>query len=170
MKFAAYLVAASALFMSHAALAHDYHAGDIHIVHPWSRATPPAAQVGGGFLKLENKGEAADRLVSASSPVAGRVEIHSMEVTDGVMRMRPLADGLEIKPGATVELAPGGYHLMLMELKQPLKEGERVPLTLTFEKAGSIDVELAVEAARPSGNHGAHGGHEAQPQDHGHKH
>ncbi|GGA52754.1 hypothetical protein GCM10011385_02620 [Nitratireductor aestuarii] len=148
MKFAALALAAATFFASHTAFAHEYKVGEIEIGHPWSRATLPAAKVGGGYLKLTNEGTADDRLVAVASPIADRVEVHAMEMKDGVMMMRPLADGIEIKAGETVELAPGGFHLMLIDLKQPMTEGERVPLTLTFEKAGSIDVELAVEAAR----------------------
>ena len=159
MKLVARIFAAAAILASHSALAHEYRIADIEIGHPWSRATLPAAKVGGGYLTLKNEGTSADRLLGGSSPIAGRVEIHSMEVKDGVMEMRPMADGVEVPAGETVKLAPGGYHLMLMDLKQPMTEGERVPLTLEFEHAGSIDVELAVEAARGSDAHDSHANH-----------
>jgi hypothetical protein len=123
---------------------------------PWARATPPAAQVGGGYLSIRNTGAAPDRLVSFASPVAGRGEVHEMAVTDGVMRMREIKGGLEIKPGETVELKPGGLHVMFMELKEPLKEGARVKGTLTFEKAGPIDVEFAVRAIAAGAGQPAH--------------
>jgi len=137
------------------AWAHDYKLGSLEIDHPWTRATPPTAPTGGGFLTVTNKGTTPDKLVSAKSPAAGAVEIHEMKMEGNVMRMRELPSGLEIAPGATVTLAPGGLHLMMMGLKAPLKQGEKVPVTLVFEKAGKIDVELAVEAmgATPGAHH-----------------
>jgi periplasmic copper chaperone A len=135
------------------ASAHDYKLGALEIGHPWARATAPTAPAGAGFLTIKNTGTAPDRLVSVSSPAAGMIQIHEMKMDGGVMRMRELEHGLEIPPGGTVTLAPGGFHLMMMNLKSPLKEGTRVPVTLVFEKAGSIDVDLAVEslgASHPS--------------------
>ncbi len=129
-----------------AALAGGYKLGSLEIGHPWARATPPSAMAGGGFLTVTNKGSEPDRLISVKSPAAARVEIHEMKMDGNIMRMRELEKGLEIPPGATVTLAPGGYHLMMMELKGPLAKDSRVPVTLTFEKAGVIEVELAVEA------------------------
>ena len=128
------------------ALAHGYKLGSLEIGHPWARATPPSAMAGGGFLTVTNKGSEPDRLISAKSPAAARVEIHEMKMDGNIMRMRELEKGLEIPPGATVTLAPGGFHLMMMELKGPLTKDSKVPMTLTFEKAGVIEVELAVEA------------------------
>ena len=128
------------------AVAHDYTFGSLKIGHPWARATPPTAPSGGGFLTVTNTGTTADRLVSATSPAAGQVQVHEMKMDGTIMRMREVENGLEIPPGATVALAPGGFHLMMMGLKAPLKEGTRVPLTLVFEKAGKIDVELMVMA------------------------
>jgi len=139
------LSSAVALFGMPAA-AHDYTLGSLKIGHPWTRATPPTAPSGGGFLSITNTGTTADRLVSATSPAAGQVQVHEMKMDGNVMRMREVENGLEIPPGATVTLAPGGLHLMMMGLKDPLKEGARVPLTLVFEKAGKIDVELMVMA------------------------
>ncbi|SKA18382.1 hypothetical protein SAMN02745126_04040 [Enhydrobacter aerosaccus] len=127
------------------ALAHDYKLGALTIGHPWSRATAPTAPAGGGFLTITNTGTTPDRLVAARSPAAETVQIHEMKMDGNVMRMREVEHGLEIAPGATVTLAPGGFHLMLMGLKAPLKQDTHVPVTLVFEKAGSIDVELAVE-------------------------
>jgi len=141
------------LAWSGAALAHSYKLGSLEIGHPWARATPPTAPTGGGFLTITNKGTAADRLVSASSPAAASVQVHEMKMEGNVMRMRELANGLEIAPGATVTLAPGGLHMMMMGLKAPLKQGEKVPLTLVFEKAGTIDVEIAVEAMGATPGH-----------------
>jgi copper(I)-binding protein len=138
----ALLVVATAL----PALALDYKLGAIEIGQPWTRATPPTAQAGGGFLVVKNTGTTADRLIAAKSPAADNVEIHEMKMDGNVMRMRGLDKGLEIPPGATVELKPGGFHVMFMGLKAPFTKGGKVPLTLVFEKAGSIDVELPVEA------------------------
>jgi copper(I)-binding protein len=140
-----------------AASAHDYTVGALKIVHPWARATPAGAPVAGAYLLVENAGAEPDRLVSAEVPdVAGRVEVHEMAVANGVMTMRPLPGGLAIGPGAKAELKPGGLHLMLMGLKRPLKAGERVKGTLTFERAGQVAVEFAVTpvgAPAPSGTH-----------------
>ena len=126
------------------ALALDYKLGAIEINHPWTRATPPTAQAGGGFLVLTNAGTTPDRLIAVKSPAADKVEIHEMKMDGNVMRMRALEGGLEIPAGATVTLAPSGYHLMMIGLTAPLKDDTKVPLTLTFEKAGSVDVELSV--------------------------
>lgn len=126
------------------AFAHDYKLGALEISQPWARATAPTAPAGGGYLSITNKGPTPDRLVSVRSPAADKIEVHEMKMDGNIMRMREVEHGLEIAPGATVKLAPGGFHLMMMGLKGPLKQGTRVPLTLTFEKAGSIDVELAV--------------------------
>lgn len=159
------LIAAAILLAAPSAFAHEYKAGDIEIGHPWTRATPPAARAGGGYLTLTNHGQSADRLVGGSSPASGRVEVHKMEVVDGVMKMRELADGLPIPPGETVKLEPGGFHLMLIDLKAPIREGEKVPVTLRFEHAGTVDVELAAGAlGAPAMDHGtmdhgaSHGG------------
>jgi copper(I)-binding protein len=128
------------------AMASDYKVSALEISQPWARATPPSAPAGGGFLKITNTGSTPDRLVSASSPVADLVQVHEMKMDGSVMRMREVEKGLEIPAGGSVTLAPGGYHLMMMGLKAPFKQGASVPVTLVFEKAGKIDVELAVEA------------------------
>ena len=137
--------AVGAVLLAGAATAHEFKAGGIEIEHPWSRATPGGAKVAAGYLVLKNAG-AADRLVSATAPFAGRVEIHEMAMKDGVMTMRPLADGIAVPAGGTVAFKPGGYHIMFMDLKQPLKEGTLVDGTLTFEKAGTVQVQYKVEA------------------------
>jgi periplasmic copper chaperone A len=158
MKYA--LLAAVFALLMDAAQAHDYKLGALEIKHPWARATPKGAAVAGGYLTVVNTGNAPDRLLGGSSPAAERFEIHEMRMTDGMMRMRPLPNGIEIKPGATVELKPGSYHLMFMKPRQPFVQGERIKGTLTFEKAGSIEVEYIVEAigARSSsdGDHHRH--------------
>jgi len=132
------------LLVAAPAIAHDYKLGALQIGNPWARATPPTAPSGGGFLSITNTGTTPDRLVSAKSPAADMVQVHEMKMDGNVMRMREIEKGLEIAPGATVTLAPGGLHLMMMGLKAPFKQGEKVPVTLTFEKAGKIDVELVV--------------------------
>ena len=134
--------------------AQDYKLGSLEITTPWTRATAPTARTGGGFMTITNKGTTADRLVSARSTVSDKVEIHEMQMDGSVMRMRELAKGLDIPPGATVMLKPGSYHIMFMELKAPLAKDAKVPVTLVFEKAGSIDVQLNVQAmgAMPQGH------------------
>ncbi|HJZ19420.1 MAG TPA: copper chaperone PCu(A)C [Bradyrhizobium sp.] len=127
------------------ALADDVKAGDLVITQAWSRATPGGAKIGGGYLTIENKGAAPDRLVGVVGDVAGKIEVHEMAMKDGVMTMRPLDNGLTIEPGKTVKLAPGGYHLMMFDLKGPLKQGDKVPVTLEFERAGKVAVTLDVQ-------------------------
>lgn len=134
------------------------HAGDISIEKPWSRATPSGAPVGAGYVTLKNTGSAADKLVSATADVAGKVEIHEMSMDNGVMKMRAV-NGLEIPAGKSVELKPGGYHIMFMQLKQPLKAGDAVKGVLTFEKAGAVPVEYKVEAMGAGGGEAGHKGH-----------
>ena len=135
------------------AQAQEVKAGDLVITQPWSRATPGGAKIGGGFLTIENKGAAPDRLIGVAGDVAGKIEIHEMAMNNGVMTMRPLDKGLAIEPGKTVKLAPGGYHLMLMDLKTPLKQGDKVPLTLQFEKAGKVALSLDVEGVGAQAPH-----------------
>lgn len=120
---------------------------EIAVEQPWSRETAPGQTTGGGYMTIRNTGGAADRLIGGSSPVAREVQIHTVDMSDGVMRMRELADGLEIPAGQTVALEPGGYHLMLMGLEAPLARDVPVPLTLQFEQAGSVEVELSVQPA-----------------------
>lgn len=150
---------------SPAAFAADVKAGDLVITQPWSRATPGGAKTSAGYLTIENKGGAPDRLVAVSGDVAGRIEVHEMAVNNGVMTMRPLEKGLVIEPGKTVALAPGGYHLMLMELKSPLKQGDKLPVTLEFEKAGKVAVTLVVQAVGAKGP-GGEGGSMMKQHDH----
>ena len=139
-------------------LAQEIKAGDLVISQPWSRATPTGAKVAGAYLTVENKGSVADRLVSGSTDVAGRLEIHEMAMDGGVMKMRPLDKGLAIDPGKTVKLAPGGYHVMMMDLKNPLKQGDKVPVTLQFEKAGKVNLTLDVQGvgAQAPNDHTGH--------------
>jgi copper(I)-binding protein len=109
--------------------AEEVKAGDLVITQAWTRATPGGAKIGGGYLTIENKGAAPDRLIGGSADFAGKVEVHEMAMNNGVMTMRPLEQGLAIEPGKTVKLAPGGYHLMMFDLKSPLKQGDKVPVT-----------------------------------------
>lgn len=140
--FASLLVIA-ALFVS-PAWAQAYKVGSIEIDQSWTRATPSTARTGGGFLTITNKGTTPDRLIAARSTASDKVEIHEMKMDGNIMRMRELEKGLEIPPGATVVLKPGSYHLMFMELKSPFVKGDKIPVTLAFEKAGSVDVGLQV--------------------------
>lgn len=134
--------------------AHEYKIAGIEIGHPWSRPTPPTATVGVGYLSLKNGGTTDDRLVEAASPAAERVELHASVMKNGVMTMRHLP-AIEVQAGRSVSLEPGGIHLMLTGLRQPLKDGMRVPVTLTFERAGSVEVELAVQSGKDdAGDHG----------------
>src|SRR5712671_7807507 len=127
------------------ALADEVKAGDLVITQAWSRATPGGAKVGGGYLTIQNKGSVADRLIGGSADVADKVQVHEMATTNDVMTMRPLDKGLSIEPGKTVKLAPGGYHLMLLDLKSPLKQGDKVPVMLEFEKAGKVKLTFDVQ-------------------------
>jgi periplasmic copper chaperone A len=127
-----------------AALAHEYQLKSLSIDHPFARATPPGAKSGGAFFVVENAGATPDKLIGVTSPLAGNAEIHQMTMDGGVMRMRAVL-ALDIPPGGKVELKPGGYHVMLLDLKQPFKVGDKVPLTLTFQNAGSIGVSVDVE-------------------------
>ncbi|UXZ54180.1 copper chaperone PCu(A)C [Halomonas sp. 7T] len=134
------------------------HTLPIEAATPWTRATPPGAGAGGGFVTLTNRSSTDDRLVGATSPLTERVELHTMEMDGDVMRMSHLPDGIELPAGDTVTLAPGGLHLMFMELGSPIVEGEPVPVTLEFQNAESIHVELEVLApgASPEGAEHAH--------------
>src|SRR5262252_8105635 len=122
-RFALGAMLAAGVLAAQPARAEDVKAGDLVISQAWSRATPGGAKIGGGYLTIENKGTAPDRLIGGSSDAAGKVEVHEMTMNNGTMTMRPLDKGLTIEPGKTVKLAPGGLHLMLMELKAPLKQG-----------------------------------------------
>ncbi len=127
------------------AAAHRYEAGSIDLHHPWTRATPPGAAVAVVYVEIVNTGEESDRLVAISSPAAEGGEIHETKMDGDVMQMRRIEGGVEIPPGATVALKPGGIHGMLTKLKQSFVQDSTVKATLTFEKAGTIEVELVVE-------------------------
>ena len=139
---AAAILAAS---LSIPAQAEDVTAGPLKISAPWARATPKGASIGGGYMKITNTGSAPDRLVGGASDVSSRFEVHEMSMDNGVMKMRPVGQGIEIKPGETVEFKPGGYHVMFIGLKNGLEKGQHVKATLEFEKAGKVDVDFTVE-------------------------
>jgi len=150
MRTCALLLAMLVNLITQTAFARDYKAGTLTIVDPWSRATPKSAKVGSGYLKIVNAGTTADRLIGGSAEVAGSFQMHEMTMEKGVAKMRPLTDGLEIKPGQTVELNPGAIHIMFVDLKMPLNKGDHFKATLVFEKAGTVEVEydvLAIGAA-----------------------
>jgi copper(I)-binding protein len=130
----------------------SYKVGDLVVTAPWVRATPRGAPVAGGYVAITNNGREPDRLVGGSFAAAGRFEVHEMSMEGGVMRMRPVADGLEIKPGQTVELKPGGVHLMFMGLKEQLKAGDTVMGTLEFAKAGKVEIAYPVRAMGAGGH------------------
>jgi len=143
--------------------ADDVAAGSVKISAPWARATPKGAAVGVGYMTITNNGSAPDRLLGGASDVSNRFEIHEMSMDNGVMRMRPMAKGLEIKPGQTVELKPGGNHVMFVGLKKPFAQGEHVKATLAFEKAGKVDVDFTVESIGAQSPSTAGGGNRAMP-------
>ncbi|MFI5014035.1 MAG: copper chaperone PCu(A)C [Hyphomicrobiales bacterium] len=119
-----------------------YTLGALRIQAPWMRATPKGATVAGGYLTITNTGSEPDRLMNVASDIAATVEVHEMSMSGGVMTMRPLDKPLEIKPGATLELKPGGYHVMFNQLKRGVTKGDKVKATLVFEKAGKIEIEF----------------------------
>lgn len=118
--------------------------GSLEISGAWTRAMLPGAKAGGGFLTIVNKGSEPDRLVSVASPAAPKVEIHSMVMEGSVMKMRPVEGGLEIPAGGMVQLKPGSFHIMFLDVEKRFEEGTIIPVTLTFEKAGPVDVTLVV--------------------------
>jgi hypothetical protein len=142
----------------------------MHISQPWARATPKGASSAAGYMTITNKGTAPDRVSCVSSDAAAQCQIHSMTMDGGVMKMRPVEGGLEIKPGETVTLQPGGYHMMLVDLKHPLEAGQDVKATLKFDKAGTVDVDYpiaAIGAPAPSAASGAASGGGMMMGDHG---
>lgn len=148
------LAAALLASASTAALAHDYKAGALRIDHPWAR--PAASGNSAAYMTIVNNGGKADRLLGVQSAAAGKAEIHETVRDGDIMRMRPLPDGLELPPGGTVELKPGGAHIMMLGIASELKEGSVAPMTLRFRDAGEVHVELKIEK----------GGHATE----GHKH
>jgi hypothetical protein len=123
---------------------HTHEKGDIQVRHPWSRATPPGAKVAVGYMEIRNRGVQADRLLSATSAVAKRVEMHITQREGEVMKMRQV-QSFEIPARERYALRPGGAHFMLVDLARPLEKGERFTMTLRFERAGELEVELEVQ-------------------------
>lgn len=132
------------------ASAHDYKQGPIAIGHPWARSTAEGVKTGAAYISLENTGAEADTFVSAESPVSEKTQIHETRREGDVMKMREIEGGVSLPAGTTVTFKPGGYHIMLLGLKQKLDEGQSIPLTLTFAKAGSIQVDVHVEKTAPN--------------------
>jgi copper(I)-binding protein len=135
------------------ARAEDYRVGDIRIERPWARATPGNARIGAAYFTLEDVGPSPDRLIRVETPVAAAVELHTHMMHDNVMQMRPVG-AIEVHPGTPTVLQPGGLHVMLVDLKAPLKEGDQFPLTLQFERAGRIEIRVPIERAGARGPHG----------------
>lgn len=156
------------------AVAHEAKKNSITVLHPWARATPPGAKTGAAYFEIAASKEAGDKLIGAEAAVAGRIEIHTHEKAGDVMKMRQI-EALPVTAGSSVLLGPAGHHLMLMDLKKPLVEGELVEITLRFEKAGLLPIEATIEPVGAKGPHGmdhqpghepaSHGGHGAE-----HKH
>jgi len=144
------LVAALGLCTATSAWANDYKVGQVEVDDLWVRATAPGQANGAGYMEIDNDAKAPDRLVSVTSDAAERVELHTVQTENGVARMRHLPDGVPVPADGDVKLAPGGYHVMFMKLKQPFAEGADVPATLKFEKAGEVAVKFKV---KPIGHH-----------------
>jgi periplasmic copper chaperone A len=151
------LALAAGLMLGHGASAQEFKSGTLTIKAPWTRATPGGAKVAGGYMTITNNGSESDRLVGGTFPGAARVEIHEMKMDGGVMQMRPLTNGLEIKAGETIKLEPGGFHAMFVGMSTQLKPGDKPRGQLRFEKAGTIEVDYAVAPVGAS-----------QPPAHGH--
>ncbi len=133
--------------------------GALKIEHPWARPTAEGMTAAAAYLTVENTGSEPDTLLSASTPIAAKAQLHETVTENGVMHMRPVAGGITIAPGTTFAFRPGSYHIMLLNLKHKLDQGEHFPLTLTFAKAGTIELDVPVEG--PAGHSGA------MAQDHG---
>jgi periplasmic copper chaperone A len=155
------------------AQAGDYDVGSIHIANTWARATPKGANAAAGYMTVTNSGAAPDRLSCVSSDASAKCQVHSMTMENGVMKMRPVESGLEIKPGETVTLKPADLHMMFLDLKHPLEPGKTVAATLQFEKAGTVQVEFPIAAigapapgAATGGGSMMHGGSMMQMKPH----
>jgi hypothetical protein len=161
------LAVASMQLLSASVQAADYDIGSIHITQPWARATPKGASAGAAYMTITNNGKALDRVSCLSSDVSARCQIHTMTMDNGVMKMRPVEGGLEIKPGETVTLKPSSLHVMLIDLKHPLEQGKTVKATLKFENAGTIDVEYPVAAIGAAAPNAPAGGGNMKMEGHG---
>lgn len=147
-----------AVMLSTSALSHDFKTGSLELKHPWSARAPAVAPVLGGYVTIVNTGTRSDRLVGGTTSVAERLEIHESSIVDGIARMRLAKQGIEIPAGATLNLQPGGTHIMLVNPRQRPAEGEKFKATLEFEKAGSVEVEFVVQKSMPesAGDHSVH--------------
>lgn len=143
------LIGLSLLATALLAQAQEYRAGDLHVERPWSRAMPAVAPTAAVYFVVKNKGSEDDRMLGASSPIAGKAELHEHLHADGLMKMQQV-QAIDIPAGGEVSFAPMGYHVMLFELKRQAKDGERFPLTLRFEKAGELAIEVSVHQHAPS--------------------
>lgn len=142
------------------ALAQANQSESLSIHHAWSRETAAGQSVGGRFMTIANRGAAADRLLSGTSPVAAEVQLHTMSMDGGIMRMRRVEGGIAVPAKGTLELKPGSYHIMFMGLKRQLRQGERFPVTLRFQRAGSVTVQVSVQPVTSSGPmDSGHAGH-----------
>ena len=143
------------VFIAASAIADQkFNLGQLTIDHPYTRSTAPGQKVAGGFMKIENKG-AADQLVSASSPVAGEMQLHTMTMDGNVMKMREVK-AIDVPANGSVDLKPGGLHLMFMDIKTPLKAGEAVPVKLKFQKAGEVEIKVPVRDMSSGSGHMKH--------------
>ena len=168
-KILPFSVAALAMtqFLSSAALAKDYDLGSIHISQPWARATPKGAAAAAAYMTITNNGKVPDRVSCVSSDASAECQIHTMTMDNGVMKMRPVEGGLEIKPGETVTLKPASFHVMLLNLRHPLAEGDTTKITLKFDNAGTVDVESQVLALGATAPGASAGGGSMMMGDHG---
>jgi periplasmic copper chaperone A len=157
------LIAAALCLLALPAQAADVMVGHLKISVPWARATPKGAGVGGGYMTITNMGSEPDRLIGGSTAISSRFEVHEMKMDNGVMKMRPIAGGLEIKPGQTVTLKPGGYHVMFVGMTRQLKKGQHFKATLQFAKAGKVDVDFTVESLGAMHGAGDGGGGNTMP-------
>jgi hypothetical protein len=140
------LALALTLLAAPAARATDYNVGPIQISAPWARATPKGATAGAAYMTITNTGKTPDKVSCVTSDASAECQIHTMTMDNGVMQMRPVEGGLEIKPGETVTLKPGSFHMMLVNLKHPLEQGNTIKATLKFDTAGTIDVDYPIAA------------------------
>jgi copper(I)-binding protein len=150
--FKSLFAAAALLTLSFTATAHEYQVGELHIDHPWSREMPPTAPTSAVYFIIHNKGASADRLLSVDTPVAGKAEMHEHIDQNGLMKMQQV-QFVTVPAGGEATFAPMAYHVMLFNLKQQGKDGERFPLTLHFEKAGEVTVQVAVQKEAPAEQH-----------------
>jgi len=155
-RIALIVAAVLAAWSAMPAQAEDVTVGGMKISVPWARATPKGASVGGGYMTITNTGTAPDHLIGGSADIARGFEVHEMTMDGGVMKMRPVAGGIEIKPGQTITLDPSGYHVMLVGLKGQLKQGDHFKATLQFAKAGKVDVDFSIESIGAKTGGGGH--------------